>query len=326
MAQTQGTDWPVIYTMNDSSILTVSDLSVRYDPKISLFSRRGSEDFCLRHINLTLYRGKILGIVGESGSGKTTLAKSLVGLIKPKSGSIRHQQKIQFVFQDPHASLNPGMTIEQVIMEPLLYTAQSQSKPEMQRRLREVCDEVGLDYSQRYRFPHEFSGGQCQRIAIARAIIARPDILICDEPVSALDVSVRAQVINLLAGLNRRYGMSMIFISHDLWLTRKFSHDLLVLYHGSMVETGPTAEVFSRPRHPYTQALIRAIPVADPHVTPAWNNISIGARSGPVSGEGCIYLSRCPVAGPECEKAYPALTAVGQGVEVACFKSMDDST
>ncbi len=310
--------------MTETTILSVSDLSVVYRQQHGLFTGKGRTFHALDDIELNLPRGSILAVVGESGSGKTTLAKCLAGLITPSSGKITHSKRIQFVFQDPYASLNPGMTIEQLIQEPLDYLSPPLSKTTRQQRTVKIFEQVGLDFEQRHRYPHELSGGQCQRVAIARAVIARPDILISDEPVSALDVSVRAQVINLLAMLNKTLALSQIFISHDLWLTRKFTDQMLVLYRGRVVESGPTQTIFSRPAHPYTQALIDAIPVPDPQAERQRKKRSITAANLPPAASGCRYAERCERASQRCFTEIPPLAKRQSGVSVACFYPMDE--
>ncbi len=309
---------------NTTSLLNITDLTVTFDQRAGWFGWQPQRLPALRNISLRLERGKILAIVGESGSGKTTLAKCIAGLLTPTSGSIElpsPEHRVQYVFQDPFASLNPGMTVEQIVLEPLTYL---QSKPDRQTqltRLEQILTEVGLDFTQRHRYPHEFSGGQCQRIAIARALIAEPVLLISDEPVSALDVSVKAQVINLLRKLNQRHGLSQIFIAHDLWLARYLAHDVVVLYQGQIMEAGQCAAIFNRPSHPYTRDLIDAIPVADP--------VQAKQRQQPAkplltttSTNGCAYASRCERRQAKCLQQIPELQPTARETQVACFYPM----
>ena len=320
--------------MTESPLLTVEHISVCFQQKTAWYDFHPHSFYALRDVALQLQCGRILAIVGESGSGKTTLARCIAGLIKPTSGDItfhdrqhpgpRRAHRVQYVFQDPFASLNPGMTVEEVILEPLSYQRPRLDRNQQLEKLREIFEQVGLGYQQRHRYPHEFSGGQCQRIAIARALIAEPDILISDEPVSALDVSVRAQVINLLRDLNQSGQLSQIFIAHDLWLTRYLSHDVVVLYQGEVMESGPCQSVFNSPRHPYTHALIEAIPYADPRRERQRQRPS----TGPVlsaDSQGCAYAPRCPQVQRQCLDQRPRLSKLAGERQVACFYPMDDS-
>lgn len=322
-------------TPNALPLLSVDNLSVCYQQKSGWSNLHPDTFYALDDVSLQLHRGRILAIVGESGSGKTTLARCIAGLIKPARGAIcwqtvdtnrngtRHEHRVQYVFQDPFASLNPGMTVAEVILEPLNYQRPRLNKAGQLEKLRSIFAQVGLDFEQRHRYPHEFSGGQCQRIAIARALIAQPDILISDEPVSALDVSVRAQVINLLRDLNRTAHLSQIFIAHDLWLTRYISHDVVVLYQGQVMEAGPCQVVFDSPRHPYTRALIDAIPYADPRRERQRQRPNARPVIPSVS-QGCCYAPRCPWAQQLCMDKRPALSGTSGEHQVACFYPMDE--
>lgn len=310
------------------SILEVKNLSVSFDSRTHgrLFSAKTTIK-ALTDISFRLNAGLALGIVGESGSGKTTLAKALVGLNKLTSGSIETaseidlKQDVQFVFQDPVASLNPRMTVEQLIIEPLLYKRVF-TQDEKQTRLQRVMQQVGLDYAQRHRYPHEFSGGQCQRIGIARAMITEPKILICDEPVSALDVSIRAQIINLLKTLQTDHGLTLIFIAHDLSLVRFTSDQILVLYQGQLVEKGTTKAVFARPAHPYTRALITAEPRPDPEYERQRVVVDQAKDKNTVNSTSelaCAYAARCPKATEKCLQNRPSMKTLSTTQAVACF-------
>lgn len=303
-----------------SSLLNITDLNVTFTQRIGWQTQRLR---ALRNINLHLERGKILAIVGESGCGKTTLAKCIAGLLAPTSGSIElpsSGQRVQYVFQDPFASLNPGMTVEQIVLEPLNYLTPKPDRQTQLAKLESIFAEVGLDYEQRQRYPHEFSGGQCQRIAIARALIAEPVLLISDEPVSALDVSVKAQVINLLRKLNQQRGLSQIFIAHDLWLARYLSDDIVVLYQGQVMEAGQCAAIFNRPSHPYTRDLIDAIPVADPAQAKQGHQHTKPLTT--IATSGCAYAPRCERRQPNCLQQIPELQQTARGTQVACFYPM----
>jgi len=286
-------------------------------------------------VSFDLARGETLGVVGESGCGKSTLARAVMALAPVTSGEVLfaglnlatldarrlHEQRrhIQIIFQDPLASLDPRMTVGQIIAEPLRSFFPGMSVQERQSQVLEMMRHVGLLPGQINRYPHEFSGGQAQRIGIARALILHPDVVVCDEPVSALDVSIKAQIVNLLADLQAEFGLSLLFIAHDLASVRHISHRMMVLYLGKVMELASADEIYRAPRHPYTQSLIQAIPVADPR----------RARSHPakaLSGElpspiappsGCVFRTRCPYAIERCAQEVPALRSLGQSL-VAC--------
>ncbi|AXC50439.1 ATP-binding cassette domain-containing protein [Paracoccus suum] len=285
-------------------------------------------------VDFTLAPGETLGIVGESGCGKSTLARALVGLVPatgravwtdgkdllalPPSEFQRYRSDIQMVFQDPLASLNPRMTVGQIIAEPLTTHHPELTREEVKVRVKDMMDRVGLLPNQINRYPHEFSGGQCQRIGIARALIVRPKLVICDEPVSALDVSIQAQVINLLIELQAQFGMALIFIAHDLSVVKHISDRVMVLYLGRVMETAPTTELFSEPQHPYTQALLSAVPIPDPLLERAKRVIPLeGELPSPMAPpSGCVFRTRCPRARALCAEAVPPLT--GADHRTAC--------
>jgi len=316
---------------NDKTIaIDVNDVSVSFKHTGSLFSFFSPEQKksfkALSNISFSIETGSSLGVVGESGSGKTTLAKTILGLIEPSVGTVHfendvlQQEDTQFIFQDPLAALNPRMTVEQLITEPLDYIDKKSGDETRLQKLKTMMEQVGLDYSQRHRYAHEFSGGQCQRIGIARAMITQPKILICDEPVSALDVSVRAQIINLLKDFQQQQGLTLIFIAHDLSLVRYISDKLLVLYHGRLMEMGPTEAIFTQPHHPYTQALIGAEPKPDPRSERQRQHADYGEPIiSTVEHKGCVYAGRCAFSKTRCHSQKPALRNITDQTQVACF-------
>jgi oligopeptide/dipeptide ABC transporter ATP-binding protein len=285
-------------------------------------------------VSFGVRRGEAFGLVGESGCGKTTLAQTVVRLYQPDSGQILFdgkdiaslnrsalqpiRRRIQMIFQDPYASLNPRMTVGAIVAEPLeiygIGTAEQR-----QERVRDLLRTVGLHAYMINRYPHEFSGGQRQRIGIARALALQPEMIICDEPVSALDVSIQAQVINLLGDLQRQFGLTYLFIAHNLAVVAYVCDRIGVMYLGKLVELGSTEQVVSRPRHPYTQALLSAVPIPKPGVKKQ-RTILTGDVPNPVSPpSGCRFRTRCPIARPNCGDAVPGLNEVEPGHWVACY-------
>jgi oligopeptide transport system ATP-binding protein len=287
----------------------------------------------VRGVSFSLAEGETLGIVGESGSGKSTLARALIALA-PARGEVvfqgqnllalspgqmlAYRSRIQMVFQDPLASLNPRMTVGQIIAEPLVTHYPGLSRAEVKARVQLTMDRVGLLPNQINRYPHEFSGGQAQRIGIARALIVEPRLLICDEPVSALDVSIQAQVINLLAELRRDLGLAMIFIAHDLSVVKHISDRVMVMYLGRVMETAGKRDLFGDPWHPYTQALLSAVPIPDPAAERAKTMIPLdGDLPSPMAPpSGCVFRTRCIRAQARCAAEVPVLA--GQTRAVAC--------
>ncbi|MEL6678423.1 MAG: oligopeptide/dipeptide ABC transporter ATP-binding protein [Pseudomonadota bacterium] len=287
-------------------------------------------------VSLELGAGETLGIVGESGSGKSTLARAIIGTVPATAGQViwqgddllalspaarrAHRKDVQMIFQDPLAALNPRMTVGEIIAEPLTTHHPDTPKAEVRERVADLMSRVGLLPNLVNRYPHEFSGGQCQRIGIARALILRPKLLICDEPVSALDVSVQAQVVNLLKELQAEFGLSMIFIAHDLSVVKHISDRIAVMYLGRIMETGTAREVIETPRHPYTRALIGSVPVPDPVAERERpHQILEGELPSPMNPpSGCVFRTRCPVVRDECAKAEPGFRYATETHAMAC--------
>ncbi len=284
-------------------------------------------------VSFALHAGQTLGIVGESGCGKSSLIRAIAGLEPLSDGTVtldgalvdyrsrrdlqRLRQQMQMIFQDPMAALNPRMTVREIVREPLSYFRPDLGPAERLNAVKDILDRVGIASRNMNRFAHEFSGGQCQRIGIARALVARPRVLLCDEPVSALDVSIQAQVINLLKELQKEMGLSLVFVAHDLGVVRHISDDVLVMYMGGMMEMAPARDLIHHPTHPYTKALLSAVPVPDPRVktTP---QVLEGDLPSPLDlPRGCLFESRCPVRAETCAKHRPGLEPLGAG-RVAC--------
>lgn len=299
-----------------------------------LFGRGQSVVRAVDGVSLQLMAGQTLAVVGESGCGKSTLARLLMRLIEPDAGRIhlgetelselsaaemrRVRGRIQMIFQDPYGSLNPRMTAGDILDEPLkLHTNASPSA--RRERVADLLARVGLPADAARRWPHEFSGGQRQRLAIARALAVGPQVIVCDEPVSALDVSIQAQILNLLAELQRDMGLAYLFISHDLAVVRQVADSIAVMYLGQIVEMGPAAQVFEQPRHPYTQALLRAVPLPDP-ARRGQRDILAGDVPSPIAPPpGCRFHTRCRHADAHCRESPPDLRQAEQSVSVACW-------
>ena len=312
------------------NILEIKDLKRHYPVSGGLLSLSKATVKAVNGISLEVKKGETLGLVGESGCGKSTLARLLTGLEKPDFGSIIFKGRkldewtaaerstvLQMVFQDPYSSLNPRQRIGNIISESMRIH-RSGSKDEIQERVEELLVQVGLRPEHYKRYPHEFSGGQRQRIAIARAIAMNPDLIICDEPVSALDVSVQAQVLNLLKSIQKEFGLSYVFISHDLSVVSHISDRIAVMYLGQLMELTTAEKLYHNPMHPYTQILLEAVPIPDPAMQ-GEDVIIEGDMPSPISPpNGCPFHTRCPKSMDICSKEQPELKEAEEGHKVAC--------
>ncbi|MEE8271884.1 MAG: dipeptide ABC transporter ATP-binding protein [Alphaproteobacteria bacterium] len=318
-------------------LLSVRDLKVHFAmPKRHLLARGRDYLKAVDGISFDLRPGETIGVVGESGCGKSTLGRGILQLIPPTAGRVvwfgdeltrltgkamrEKRRDMQIIFQDPLASLNPRMTVGDIIAEPLETFFPTMSKTEARDKVRTLMTKVGLMPQMVNRYPHEFSGGQCQRIGIARAMILNPKLVICDEPVSALDVSIQSQIVNLLVQLQRDFGLSLIFISHDLSVVRHISHRIMVMYLGKLVEMADRDELYNNPRHPYTQALISAVPLPDPDAERDKRRIVLtGDLPSPLNPpSGCYFRTRCPKATDLCAHSVPELATVSPSHTAAC--------
>ena len=324
--------------MMPTPLLQVQDLQVAFRLRPASLFGTGTPRY-LRAVNgvdFTLQAGETLGIVGESGCGKSTLARAVMRLV-PAQGKafwqgetdlmsltpgqmLKYRSDLQMIFQDPLASLNPRLPVGEIIAEPLKTHCKHLSKREIRTLVTEMMERVGLRPEQISQFPHQFSGGQCQRIGIARALISRPKLMICDEPVSALDVSIQAQIVNLLIDLQQEMGLALMFISHDLNIVRHISTTVMVLYLGRVVEIAPRDVLYTAPQHPYTQALLAAVPVPDPDIERKKTiKLLEGELPSPINPpSGCRLRNRCPIAMARCAVEDPASVEITSGHWVAC--------
>jgi oligopeptide transport system ATP-binding protein len=318
-------------------LLAVKDLKVHYPVRTGgLIVGRYTPLKALDGVSFELKAGETLGVVGESGCGKSTLGRAVLQLLPATGGAVAwlgrtltdldakelkaERERMQIVFQDPLASLDPRMTAGDIIAEPLRNYRPAMSKAEVKAKVKDMMARVGLHPAMINRYPHEFSGGQCQRIGIARAMILDPKLVVCDEPVSALDVSIRAQVVNLLMELQRAMNLTMIFISHDLSIVRHISHRVMVLYLGKTMEIAPREAIYASPRHPYTQALLSAVPVPDPTIARVRPRIPLPDElPSPLNPpSGCVFRTRCPRATAVCAEVVPPREQPGPGHDVWC--------
>jgi peptide/nickel transport system ATP-binding protein/oligopeptide transport system ATP-binding protein len=315
-------------------LLEISDLVKHYAVRGGVLRRRIGTVHAVDGVSFSLATGETLGLVGESGCGKSTVARSVLRLVEPSSGSIvldgiditrlgkselrPHRRSMQIVFQDPFASLNPRMTAGDIVGEPLSVHGLASGR-QKQERVVELFAQVGLRPDQMRNYPHQFSGGQRQRICIARALSLHPKLIVCDEPVSALDVSIQAQVINLLIDLQRKHDFSYLFIAHDLAVVAHISHRVAVMYLGRIVEIAEKREIFAHPRHPYTQALLASVPVADPRARRLAPMIDGDVPSPINPPSGCAFHTRCRYAMDRCKVERPVLADSGPWHQVACW-------
>ncbi|MDG9668856.1 dipeptide ABC transporter ATP-binding protein [Hahella sp. CR1] len=321
------------------TILTVNNLKVHFPLGSDGFFKKNDRFVkAVDGVSFDVREGETLGIVGESGCGKSTLGRAVLQLISPTDGKVvwlgqdiagldsktmrPHRKSMQIIFQDPLASLNPRRTIGDIIAEPLMTFYPELSKQQRREKVKAMMDKVGLLPQMINRYPHEFSGGQCQRIGIARAMILQPKLIVCDEPVSALDVSIQAQIINLLTELQKEFGMSLLFISHDLSVVRHVSHRVMVLYLGKVMELADKDSIYREPKHPYTKALISAVPIPDPDIERQKEQIVLkGDLPSPINPpSGCVFRTRCNYAESRCAEKIPVLEHTGADHQVSCLK------
>ena len=313
-------------------LIEVKNLKEYFDINIGMFKTKPLK--AVDGVSFRINKGETLGLVGESGCGKTTVGRTILHLYKPTGGEIWYngkkletpadikefRKKATMVFQDPYSSLNPRMTVSDIIGEPLDVHKLYKTKEERMARILELMDHVGLNSEHASRYAHEFSGGQRQRIGIARALAVDPDFIVCDEPVSALDVSIQAQVINMFDELQDKLGLTYLFIAHDLLVVRHISDRIAVMYLGKMVELADAAEIYERPLHPYSKSLLSAVPVPDPKVARANQRIVLyGDIPSPLNApSGCPFRTRCPYASEACAASMPEFKEVSSGHFVAC--------
>ncbi|GIK07969.1 MAG: ABC transporter ATP-binding protein [Anaerolineaceae bacterium] len=321
---------------NSEVLLRVEDLKMHFPIYRGVFQRQVGAVRAVDEISFEVYRGETLGLVGESGCGKSTVARTVLQLYKPTAGKVHFEdkdlvhlkgeemrqmrRKMQMIFQDPYASLNPRMTVEQIVGEPLMVHNAVTGK-EIRERVEHLLDVVKLNPSFASRYPHEFSGGQRQRIGVARALALQPSFIICDEPISALDVSIQAQIINLLEDLQEQFGFTYLFIAHDLSVVRHISDRVAVMYLGVIMELAERDELYKKPLHPYTQALLSAVPIPDPVADAKRARVilegDVPSPANPPSG--CRFRTRCPIAQPVCAESRPEFREITPGHFVACF-------
>jgi oligopeptide transport system ATP-binding protein len=330
---------PMAATTASDVLMNVRDLKMYFPVTAGLiFQRKIADVKAVDGLSFQVKRGETLGLVGESGCGKSTTGRAILQLYKPTAGSVdfggveltnikgnelrRMRRRMQMIFQDPYASLNPRMSVGSIIGEPLQIHGLAKGGAARRERIQDLMRVVGLNPYYANRYPHEFSGGQRQRIGIARALALSPDLIVCDEPVSALDVSIQAQVINLLEDLQEQFGLTYLFIAHDLSVVRHISDRVGVMYLGKMMEMADRNELYDNPLHPYTKALLSAVPVPDPAVEIGRERIILtGDVPSPLRPPpGCVFNTRCPIAIDECRQVIPEWRDVGGGHWVACHR------
>ncbi len=315
-----------------SELIRVENLKQHFNIKSGFFTKKTLK--AVDGVNFTINRGETLGLVGESGCGKTTVGRSILRLYTPTDGKVffdgvevtdknikEYRKKMQVVFQDPYSSLNPRMTVADIIGEPLDVQKLYKNKAERRDKILQLMSIVGLSEEHSHRYAHEFSGGQRQRIGIARALAVNPEFIVCDEPVSALDVSIQAQVVNMFEDIQKELGIAYLFIAHDLLVVRHISNRIAVMYLGRIVEIGDADEVCDNPIHPYTTSLLSAVPIPDPNMERSRQRIVLeGDVPSPLNmPTGCAFRTRCAYATEQCAKECPALTDRGDGHMVACW-------
>ena len=319
-------------------LLSVQHLCKEFPVESGVFGKRFSKRavHAVNDVSFDIYAGETFGLVGESGCGKSTTGRCIMHLTRPTSGTVLFEGKdvskmskkelkemrrnMQFIFQDPYASLNPRMTIGEIVSEPLIIHNVMPDAKEREEYVRGLLDVVGLNPEHINRYPHEFSGGQRQRVGIARAFALKPKLIICDEPVSALDVSIQAQVLNLLNDLQKEYGTAYLFIAHDLSVVQHISDNIGVMYLGNMMEYADWKDLYDRPHHPYTQSLLSAVPVPDPDIQATRKRIVLaGDPPSPIDApSGCCFHTRCPIACEKCSQERPEFREVEPGHFCAC--------
>jgi oligopeptide transport system ATP-binding protein len=317
-------------------LLEIRHLKTWFDADSGVFARGKGHVKAVDDVSFAIAAGEVLGLVGESGSGKTTVGRTILRLIDPTAGEIlfkgvdiaqlpqsalqRYRREAQPIFQDPFASLNPRMRVEEIVAEPLIVHNIGSGRADRRRRVAEILRLVGLSSEHMSRYPHEFSGGQRQRIGIARALAAGPEFIVADEPVSALDVSIQAQVVNLLHDLKRRLGLTLLFIAHDLAVVEYISDRIVVMYLGRVMESAPASELCRSPKHPYTEALLSAVPIPDPD-RKGKRIVLQGDIPSPINPpSGCVFRTRCPYAIAECAARVPEPREIAPGRVKACIR------
>lgn len=318
----------------EQPLIQVKNLKQYFDINMGWFKNKPLK--AVDDVSFNINKGETLGLVGESGCGKTTVGRTILHLYKPTSGEViyngnsiktkadikKFREKATMVFQDPYSSLNPRMTVSDIIGEPLDVHKMYENKKEREEKILELMDHVGLNSEHAARYAHEFSGGQRQRIGIARSLAVNPDFIVCDEPVSALDVSIQAQVINMFDELQEKLGLTYLFIAHDLLVVRHISDRIAVMYIGKMVELADAETIYTRPLHPYSQSLLSAVPVPDPKIARANKRIVLkGDIPSPLNApSGCPFRTRCQYAKPICAEQVPEFQEVEKGHFVACHR------